>query len=117
MSTETWLAIGAAVLSSAGLFALIQFLISRHDKKHDRLEKIEKQLSKTEADSVRMQLLFLISQMPEEHQEILTVGEHYFVDLRKNWYATSLFSKWCEKEGVPVPGWFETAKGENKCSE
>jgi hypothetical protein len=105
MTGEMWLALIGVVFGSAGLFALIQFLISRHDKKHDRLQEIEKQLNKTEADSVRMQLLFLVTQMPEEHQEIMTVGEHYFSDLKKNWYMTSLFQKWCDKEHLEVPIW------------
>lgn len=104
---ETAITIIIAVIGSTGLATLIQFFISRHDKKHDRLEHIEKQLTKTEADSVRMQLLFLINQMPDEDQEILTVAQHYFCDLRKNWYMTSLFEKWCKKQNVPIPSWFQ----------
>lgn len=111
---ETALTIIIAVIGSTGLSALIQFLISRHDKKHDRLEKIEKQLTKTEADSVRMQLLFLISQMPDEHQEILTVAEHYFSDLKRNWYMTSLFRKWCKQEKMAEPDWFAGASSNQK---
>ena len=99
-----------AVLSSAGLSAFVQFLISRHDKKHDRLAQIEDKLDKTEKDSVRMQLLFLINQMPQEHQEILTVAEYYFGILQSNWYMTSLFNKWCETENVEEPTWFKGNK-------
>ena len=99
-------AIIVAALGSTALASLAQFLISRRDKKHDRLQRIEKQLDKTEADSVRLQLLFLIQQMPKEHQEILKVAEHYFSDLKKNWYMTSLFERWCVQEGLPEPAWF-----------
>lgn len=99
-----------AVLGSTGLSALIQFLVSRHDKKHDRLAQIENKLDKTEKDSVRMQLLFLINQMPQEHQEILTVAEYYFGALQSNWYMTSLFNKWCEQEHVDEPVWLKGGK-------
>lgn len=34
-----------AILSSSGLFALIQFFVSRHDKKHDKTEECSKKLS------------------------------------------------------------------------
>jgi hypothetical protein len=95
-----------AVIGSTGLSAFIQFLISRHDKKHDRLADIEKKLDKTEKDSVRMQLLFLINQMPSEHNEIMTLAEYYFGNLKGNWYLSSLFNKWVTQENLETPTWF-----------
>ena len=49
-TTVTWtgliVTVVAAVLGSSGLFTLIQFLISRHDKKNDKTEElIEKRMS------------------------------------------------------------------------
>lgn len=44
-TTVTWtgliITVIAAVLGSSGLFALIQFLINRHDKKHDKFEELK----------------------------------------------------------------------------
>lgn len=100
-----------AIVTSTALATLIQFLISRHDRKHDRLEKIEKQLNKTERDSVRMQLLFMIRQMPEEKHEIMTLAQYYFDSLEGNWYMSSLFAKWLDKENIAKPIWFNK-KGE-----
>ena len=104
---NTAVAIIIAIIGSTGLSAFIQFLISRHDKKHDRLLDIEKKLDKTEKDSVRMQLLFLINQMPEEHSEIMTLAEYYFGTLKGNWYLSSLFNKWTQKEKLETPTWFK----------
>jgi hypothetical protein len=96
-----------AVLGSTGLSTLIQYFVSRHDKKHDRLAQIEKKLDKTEKDSVRLQLLFLIKMMPTETQEILACAQHYFCDLDGNWYATSLFFRWMQEYKVARPQWFK----------
>ena len=40
---NTAVAIIIAIIGSTGLAAFIQFLISRHDKNHDRLQEIEKE--------------------------------------------------------------------------
>ena len=59
MTAETWLAIAATVLSSAGLFALIQFLISRHDKKKGLN-------SHWEYDIILSVILYIIPHFPSE---------------------------------------------------
>lgn len=98
-----------AVLASNGLFALLQFLISRHDQK----KNIKGRLDRLEKDGLRTQLLLLMLLMPEEKKEILTIAQHYFAKppngLGGNWYMTSLFDKWIEKNlnGVK-PEWFKT---------
>lgn len=91
-----------AILASNGFFALVQFLITRWDTK----KNLKGTLKKLEKDGLRTQLLLLLLMMPEEKKEILTIGEHYFVDLRGNWYMTTLFEKWCKKYGLK-PDWFK----------
>lgn len=91
-----------AILASNGLFAILQFLITRHDQKKNwkcKLDRLEK-------DGLRTQLLLLLLMMPDEKKEILTIGEHYFVRLKGNWYMTSLFDKWCKKYDLK-PEWFK----------
>ena len=90
-----------AVLASNGLFALLQFLITRYDQR----KNIKGRLLNLEKDGLRTQLLLLLLMMPEEKKEILTIGEHYFVKLRGDWYMTSLFDKWCKQRGLK-PEWF-----------
>ena len=91
-----------AVLASNGLFALLQFLITRYDQR----KNVKGKLLNLERDGLRTQLLLLLLMMPEEKKEILTIGEHYFVKLNGDWYMTSLFEKWCKKYGLK-PDWFK----------
>lgn len=99
-------AIALAAVGSTGLFAFLQFLIQRKDTTSDRLEKIQKNLEKAERDSCRIQLLIMINHYPENTTEILKLSEHYFVDLKANWYMTSIFNKWLEKNNIGKPEWF-----------
>ena len=98
-----------SVLASTGLFTLIQFLITRHDKKNDDKQGINKRLVKLEKDSVRLQLLIMLKLMPTETQEIMTLAKYYFHTLKSNWYLTSLFYKWIREYNKGVkPEWFHT---------
>ena len=93
-----------AVLASNALFAFVQFLITRQDTK----KNVKGKLTMLEKDVLRTQLLLLILLKPEEKQEILTIGEHYFKILKGDWYMTSIFNKWLEEytNGVK-PEWFD----------
>ena len=92
-----------AVLGSGNIILFAKFLIERHDTKHGIAEK----LTKLEKDVLRTQLLLLILMKPDEQQEILTIAEHYFADLKGNWYMTSIFNKWLEENGIADPDWFD----------
>ena len=116
------------LIANNALWAFAQFLISRHDRKADekngltaalqdinkKLEDFAKEikgkLKKQEKDAVRTQLLVLILLKPEEEQEILTLGEHYFKNLKGNGYMTSIFKNWIKEYKVANPDWFETEK-------
>ena len=98
-----------AVLASNGLFALLQFLITRYDSK----KNIKGKLTLLEKDGLRTQLLLLLLIMPDEKKEILTIAEYYFrkppYGLGGNWYMTSLFDKWIVQRNDGVkPEWFKT---------
>jgi len=100
---ETILIAVISALTSGGVLAFVQFLITRHDDRQD----IKGTLKKLEKDGLRTQLLLLIVMQPDEETEILKIAEHYFVKLKGNWYMTSLFSKWCKSRGLK-PEWFES---------
>lgn len=92
-----------AVLASNGFFALIQYLITRHDTK----KNVKGKLTTLEKDVLRTQLLLLILMKPEERQEILIIAEHYFGELHGNWYMTSIFNKWLKGNKIAEPEWFD----------
>ena len=95
-----------SVFASSGFFALIQFLIQRHDTK----KNIKETLLKLEKDGLRTQLLLMILMKPEEKKEILTLGQRYFAKppegLDGNWYMTDIFKKWLKEKGHSDPEWF-----------
>lgn len=99
------------ILGGGNLILFIKFLIERHDKKVEKAEDKEKEhiqgtLKKLEKDGLRTQLLLLILMKPEETSEILTLAQHYFADLKGNWYMTSIFNKWLEEYEMAEPEWF-----------
>ena len=104
MTAEAIITIIVAVLGSN----LIQFFVTRRDQR----KGIKDQLLKLEKDSCRTQLLVMMSDYPDEKNEIMTLGEHYFKVLKGDWYLTSLFSVWMTKHDVLKPDWFNG--GDNK---
>lgn len=109
MNQEWITPIVIAILTSNGFFALLQYLISRHDTK----KNVKDKLTTLEKDGIRTQLLLLLLLMPGEQKEIMTLAERYFrkppYGLGGNWYMTSLFDKWiiAHNSGVK-PEWFKT---------
>lgn len=116
-----------AILSSAGLFSLIQYLINRHDKKNNDFIQIKNELKsiKSVQDETilrvtRMELLHLLEKQPTNVDAILQVAEYYFIELNGNAYAHSLFEKWAKSHKVAI-GWlpklrkgnYETKKKDN----
>lgn len=96
-----------SAMTSGGVLAFLQFLITRHDTK----KNIGSTLKKLEKDGLRTQLLIMILLRPEEKKEILTLGERYFSKPPKgldgNWYMTDMFKKWLLQEGHGNPDWFD----------
>jgi hypothetical protein len=109
---ETILIAVISALTSGGVLGFIQFLIKRKDDKEQRAEDkqdddIKGTLKKLEKDILRTQLLLMILMKPNEKKEILTLAQHYFVDLKGNWYMTDIFDKWLIEKGDSRPEWFK----------
>lgn len=103
---EMTISIVLAVLASNAFFAFVQFLITRHDTK----KNIKGKLLLLEKDGLRTQLLLLILIKPEDQHEILTLAEHYFADLKGDWYMTSIFNKWLIASKIAEPEWFDVER-------
>lgn len=99
-------------------------MIDRHDERDEDRKTIKTKISDLEKamkdkfkllekDTLRTQLLLLILEKPNEVQEILTIAEHYFKDLKGNWYMTSIFHKWCKEHNVEKPTWFNAPEEES----
>ena len=96
----------AWILGSAGLFAFLQFLITRKDKKKDNSEEIIKKLDKLEKDSVRTQMLVLMADYPDDKQGVMKLAERYFAQLNGDWYMTGIFNRWLTENTLGKPEWF-----------
>ena len=101
------------ILGGGNLILFIKFIIERSDRKKERAEDLDregvnKKLQLLERDGLRTQLLLLVLLKPSEQSEILRIAEHYFKDLKGNWYMTSIFKKWLKDVGVADPDWFDT---------
>lgn len=106
MTIELIIAVVIAVIGSTGLFTFLQFLISRNDKKKEHLDDVHLALKELRKDTTRTQLMMLFTDYPEQHDEIMTLAEFYFHNLGGNWYMSTLFSSWLQKEGLVKPSWF-----------
>ncbi len=102
-----------AVLSSGVISALIASattLIVRHldkkDSQQDKIAEIESKVKRNEVDNVRLQMMLLMSDYPNEKQEILRVAEHYFKTLEGNWYMTTMFDNLLIQNGMAGPECF-----------
>lgn len=60
----------AAVLGSGGLFTLIQFLVNRHDKKHDAVLELQKAMNELKATVEKLQ-----ESIDENNQEMQLQSE------------------------------------------
>ena len=93
----------------------IQFLISRKDKKEeDKIEKrfdgLEKTIKYIDQGGVRQQIMLLIHLYPQRSEEIMKLGRKYFIDFRGNYYLTSIFKEYMDKNNLTYPTWWDDVK-------
>jgi hypothetical protein len=117
LKTEFLEAVVISVLGSGAFATLVTAVINAINNRKSKLKKIEGQLTaidqklvKSEKDTLRTQLLIMLSDYPDEVQEIMTIAQHYFGDLKGDWYATSLFNKWITDNKIAEPVWFDKSK-------
>lgn len=106
----------AAIISSAGVFTLIQFFVTRHDRKknnfaviQNELKGLKKSQDDTNARVTRMELMDLMRNDPDNIDAILQVAEYYFIELDGNAYLHAMFESWAVKHGVAI-GWLPKLK-------
>lgn len=111
---ELTIAIVASLFGSAGLFSLIQFLITRNDDKTRSLNQIKNQLkavdgkcTRNELATTRLQLFFLLETQPDNEDAIEATAERYFIELDGDAEAWMPFYKWAVQHGVDT-GWYKS---------
>lgn len=100
-----------AVFASSGFWLFVQTVYttkrSRKDETQKKLDELEAKAVKSEKDSVRLQLLVLMSDYPDDTAEILTAAKHYFGELKADWYMTSIFNNYLQAHNIGKPEWFD----------
>lgn len=117
MRNEFIEAVVISVLGSGAFATLVTAIINAISNRKSKLKAISAQLDgisekliKSERDALRTQLLIMISDYPEEKQEIMTIAQHYFGDLHGDWYATTLFNRWITDNDIAEPNWFDKTR-------
>lgn len=110
---DAGLAIVVSVFGSAGLFGLIQYLISRHDSKNqdilhikETLNRIDSKCDRNEQATTRLQLIFLINSQPDNKDTILQTAQRYFIELNGNGEAWAIFNAWAIEHKLDT-GWYK----------
>lgn len=67
------------------------------------LDDLKKLSLDTRKDTLRIQLLMVMKDQPENKDTILKLAETYFVKLKGDWYMTSEFRKWAKSQNVELP--------------
>jgi hypothetical protein len=69
----------------------------------EAVDEIIDTTKETRRDTLRIQLLMILTQQPENVDTILKLAEEYFVKLGGDWYMTSEFNKWAKKHDIIIP--------------
>ena len=113
-------AIISSIVGTGLLTTVINLIVTAHSEKKSKLKDMDEKLKKidgqlqeikdkqvvSEKDTLRTQLLLMISDYPDETMDILKLAEHYFKNLKGNWTATMLFNRWLESRKIAKPDWF-----------
>lgn len=117
---DVGVSIFVAVISSTALFSFLQYLISRHDKKHDsmnsckaQLNRIEQKCDRNELATTRLQLFFLIKTQPSNEDAIETTAQRYFIELGGDAEAWAPFHKWAVAHKVDTD-WYKALLSREK---
>lgn len=73
------------------------------DEINQTMDDLKKLAADTRKDTLRIQLMMLMKDQPDNTDSILKIAEVYFMQLEGNWYMTSEFKKWAKAHNVEVP--------------
>ena len=99
-----------AIIGSNGLFAFIQFVITRKDTIKKRFDELEKIIKYIDQGNVRLQIMVLIHLYPQRNEEIMKLGRKYFIEFGGNYYLTSIFKQYIEENNLQYPTWWDDLK-------
>lgn len=97
------------IISSSGIFTIIQLLLNRYFNKQDKKDELQKALVSlaertrlSELSDSRTQLLILINHYHDNHYAILKEAENYFCNLKGDSWMIEILTNWAEEEDVDI---------------
>lgn len=106
--------ISSGVLSTL-ITALFQFLQTKKSKADGLESKVDaltteiadlkKADQKREIDQIRSEMKLMIYNDPDKEDDLLRMGQHYFVDLKANWTMGRTYAEWLRSRGIDIPDW------------
>ena len=109
------------LFGGGAIFGFVQFLINRHDKKDEQLDRIEKKVdlslekgNRNELATTRLQLFFLMWFQPDNKDTILRTAERYFIELDGNSEAWDAFEHWAKDHNVTTSWYLSLVEKEKK---
>lgn len=120
MTVEQIITLGVGIFGAVFGNGFIQFWLNRKDQQKkdsiesklkpigDDLKKLLNEQKKTEKDNLRTQLLVMMNMMPNNQEEIMTLAQRYFAELKGDWFYSSLFNKWLKENNIERPIWFDS---------
>ena len=99
-----------AIIGSNGLFAFIQFIITRKDTIKKRFDELERIIKYIDQGNVRLQIMVLIHLYPQRSEEIMKLGRKYFIEFGGNYYLTSIFKQYIDDNKLQYPVWWDDIK-------
>lgn len=79
----------------------------------ENINKVLKVSKETRKDTVRIQLIMIMEHQPDNIDTILKLAELYFIELKGDWYMTTVFNKWAKEHDVIVPTKIYEAMNDN----
>lgn len=69
---------------------------------NNKIDDLSSQMKDLKLDTTRNQLLTMMSNYPDNEEEILKVAKYYFRELDGDWYITSLFTRWASARNIDI---------------
>lgn len=71
---------------------------------------VKQKMEYIDQGNVRQQIMMLIHLYPHRNEEIMKLGRKYFIEFHGNYYLTTIFKEWIDKNNLQYPVWWDDIK-------
>lgn len=101
-------ALGVIIGGCMGVASYVSARVDEQFETHlapveEQIEELHEQSLESKNDRVRQQFLTIIYHQPENTEAVLKIAQVYFVELKQDWYMTTIFLAWADQYNITVP--------------